>query len=155
MTVEPIAPYLEPLEKTVVVACAPERAFRVFTRDLGRWWPLSRGFRVSPERAAGCTFEERAEGAIYETDEKGARAPWGRVLAWEPPGRVVFTWHPGRDPEGAQEVEVRFAPEGAGTRVTLVHRDWQKLGADAPKVREGYDRGWGVVLNEHFAPACG
>jgi len=155
LSVEKIAPYLEPLEKTLLVGCPPAHAFRVFTRDFGAWWPLARGFCVSGARVAGCTFEERAEGAIFETDADGKAVPWGRVLSWDPPARVVFTWHPGRDAAGAQEVEVRFEAEGDGTRVTLVHRDWQKLGAEAAKSRAGYDEGWGVVLSQHFAPACG
>lgn len=151
----PIAPFLEPLVKTLVVACAPEHAFGVFTRDLGRWWPLAKGFCISGPDVSSCTFEERAGGAIFETDKNGARFPWGRVLAWEPPRRVVFTWHPGRDEATAQEIEVRFDGEPGGTRVTLTHRDWQKLGEGAAKSREGYDEGWGSVLGQHFAPACG
>ena len=154
MNVEPIAPYLEPLEKTVTVACAPAHAFRVFTHDLGKWWPLSKGFNVSGPKVATCTFEERLDGAIFETDSDGVRAPWGRVLAWEPPRRVVFSWHPGKDPSLAQEVEVRFEASGGATRVTLTHRDWQKLGAEAAKMHESYNRGWGTVLGEHFVAAC-
>lgn len=151
----PLAPYLAPLEKTLLVSCPPAHAFRVFTRDFGAWWPLAAGFCVSGPRVAACTFEERLEGAIFETDTDGNAVAWGRVVAWDPPARVVFTWHPGRDAALAQEVEVRFEPEGDATRVTLVHRDWQRLGADAARAREGYDEGWGVVLGQHFAPACG
>lgn len=150
----PIAPYLEPLVKTLDVSCSREHAFRVFTRDLGRWWPLAKGFCVRGANVASCTFEERAGGAIFETDTQGARFPWGQVLAWEPPARVVFSWHPGRDEATAQEIEVRFDEERGGTRVTLTHRDWQKLGEGAAKSREDYDEGWGVVLSQHFGPAC-
>lgn len=154
MSVEPIAPFLEPVVKTVTVRRPVPDAFLVFTRDFGRWWPLGKGFCVSGARVASCTFEGRAEGAIFETDRDGNGVPWGRVTVWQPPDRVVFTWHPGKDASVAQEVEVTFAPDGDGTRVTLVHRDWQKLGTDAEKSRAGYDEGWGVVLSEHFAPAC-
>lgn len=155
MNVEPIAPYLSPVVRTVTVKRSVADAFAVFTRDFGRWWPLAKGFCVSGPRVVSCTFEERAEGAIFETDSDGARVPWGRVKVWEPPARVVFSWHPGKDAALAQEVEVTFAPEGESTRVTLVHRDWQKLGEAAAQARAGYDEGWGVVLGQHFAPACG
>lgn len=154
MNVEPIAPYLEPLIKTITVKRSVADAFAVFTRDFGRWWPLAEGFCVSGPRVASCTFEGRAGGAIFETAADGARVPWGGVLAWDPPARVAFTWHPGRDAAVAQEVEVTFTQDGDGTRVTLVHRDWQKLGADAAQARDSYEKGWGRVLTQHFAPAC-
>lgn len=154
MNVESITPFLEPVVKTVTVRRPVADAFAVFTRDFGRWWPLREGLCVSGPRVATCTFEERAEGAIFETDRDGNTLPWGRVVAWDPPARVVFTWHPGREASGAQEVEVTFVPDGDGTRVTLVHRGWQKLGAGAAKARASYDEGWGRVLTKHFAPAC-
>ena len=31
---------IEPVHKTVVVRCSPERAYEVFTREIGTWWPL-------------------------------------------------------------------------------------------------------------------
>jgi uncharacterized protein YndB with AHSA1/START domain len=154
LKVEPIAAYLGPLERIVTVQRPVTDAFAVFTRDFGKWWPLGKGFNVSGAGVVSCTFEGRAEGAIFETSADGERVPWGRVVAWEPPVRVAFTWHPGRDAAVAQEVEVRFEAEGAGTRVTLVHRDWQKLGVDAAKARDSYEKGWGTVLAQHFAPAC-
>ena len=31
---------IQPIHKTLVVNCSPERAFEVFTREVGTWWPL-------------------------------------------------------------------------------------------------------------------
>jgi len=153
MAVEPIAPYLEPVRKSVRVARPPAEAFAVFTGGLGRWWPLGT-YSIGQERAVACVMEGRAGGAIYETNDAGERSDWGRVVTWEPPRRFVMTWHPGQPPEVAQEVEVRFSPDGAGTLVELEHRGWQKLGARAAEAREGYDGGWVDVLGVHFARAC-
>jgi uncharacterized protein YndB with AHSA1/START domain len=50
------------------------------------------------------------------------------------------------DAEAATEVEVRFTPDGAGTRVELEHRGWERLGATAAESREGYNGGWNEVL---------
>ena len=149
MTVEPIAPYLEPLRKSVTVSLAPPAAFSLFTDGIARWWPLHK-YSICAERATTCVVEPRVGGHIYEVRDDGARFPWGEILAWEPPQRFVMTWYPGRTPETRQEVEVRFLAAGTGTRVELEHRDWQRLGEAATATRDGYAGGWDDVLGAHF-----
>jgi len=75
-----------------------------------------------------------------------ARTP--DIPAWEPPRRVAFTWHPGDEPERAQDVEVRFMSEGGGaaTRVDLEHSGFERLGALAKRAHRGYPIGWAYVL---------
>jgi Activator of Hsp90 ATPase homolog 1-like protein len=75
------------------------------------------------------------------------RFQWGRVLEFEAPRRVKFTWHPSRDAATAQQVGVRFEPEGRGTRVELISDQWENWGKGARRARRGYDVGWGYVLN--------
>lgn len=152
MSVSRIEPYLEPVRKSVTVARPQQQAFETFTAGIGRWWPL-RTHSIGEERACSCTIEPRVGGDVYEVDDQGARSPWGRVLAWEPPRRFVMTWHPGRAPDTAQEVEVRFVPDGTGTRVELEHRGWQTLGDRARATRDGYESGWLAVLDRYVA-AC-
>jgi hypothetical protein len=60
---------------------------------------------------------------------------------------VGFTWHPSRDAGTAQDVEVRFLPEGTGTRLELTSSGWERWGKNASRARRGYDVGWGYVLN--------
>lgn len=154
--VEPIAPYLGPLEKSVAVPTSQPEAFRIFTEGIGRWWPLSK-FSVSigkSKTAKTCAIEPFVGGELYEIDEDGTRCPWGRVVVWNPPALLAFTWHPGSDPALAQDIEVRFVGDGKGTRVTLVHSGWQKLGDKGTAAREGYGEGWAVVLGEAYAGAC-
>lgn len=156
MNVQPIAPFLGPLEKSVTVPRSPEEAFRIFAAEIARWWPLSK-FSISHGRskmAKTCAMEPFVGGEIYEVDEDGARCPWGRVVAWNPPARVAFTWHPASDPAQAQDIEVTFTKDGTGTRVTLVHSGWQKLGEKGAAARESYGEGWSFVLGEAFAAAC-
>jgi uncharacterized protein YndB with AHSA1/START domain len=148
MSVEPIAPYLEPLRLSVRVPRPPAEAFELFTAGLARWWPLAT-HSISQAHAASCVIEPRVGGAVYEVDRDGTRHPWGQVRAWDPPRRLVLFWHPGRPQEQGQEVEVRFEPEGAATRVELEHRDWQKLGAEAAQGRESYGRGWATVVQKY------
>jgi hypothetical protein len=46
-------------------------------------------------------------------------------------------------------VEIRFLPDGDGTRVELEHRGWERVGAEAAEVREAYGspQGWVTTLN--------
>ena len=152
--VEPIAPYLEPLRKTRIVPIPPAQAFDLFTARMATWWPLAT-HSVFEGEAATCGFEPRTGGALFEAKADGERSVWGTVLAWEPPDRLVVTWHPGRGPDTAQELEVRFLPDGRGTRVELEHRGWQKLGAEAAATREGYRGGWEGVLARYVEAAGG
>jgi hypothetical protein len=58
-----------------------------------------------------------------------------------------MSWYPGHDSSQATELEVRFAADGDGTRVDLVHRGWEILAERAQEARSGYDSGWGDVLS--------
>jgi uncharacterized protein YndB with AHSA1/START domain len=144
---------LEPLRKTVVVRRSPTEAFAIFTERFGSWWPYTQ-FSLHQAETASCAFEARAGGAIYERTKSGERAVWGAVRAWNPPHGFVIAWHPGSPPEQATEVELMFEPVAEGTRVTLEHRDWAKLGADAAKARGNYENGWVVVFEQRYAGAC-
>jgi uncharacterized protein YndB with AHSA1/START domain len=136
---------LPPVRKSVRVELPPEAAFELFTAGIARWWPLA-AHSVSRARATRCAVEPRVGGALYEVRDNGTRFAWGTVLVWEPPRRFVATWHPGREPATAQEIEVRFVADGPGTRVELEHRGWATLADRAASARDNYDRGWDGVL---------
>ena len=139
---------IEPVSKTLVVDCSPERAFEVFTRRIGSWWPLG-SHSIGGDAITEVVFEEHVGGRIFERHEGGGEGEWGRVLAWHPPAGFVMSWYPGHDPAEATELEVRFAAEGDGTRVDLEHRGWEALAARAQDSRNSYDKGWGEVLDHY------
>lgn len=139
---------MDPVEKIVVVPAPPEKAFRRFTEEVDTWWPR-RSHSVFQEGCAEVRMEGRLEGRLYEISDDGEESTWGRVTAWDPPRTVAFTWHPGRDEETAQSVEVTFRPVERGTRVRIEHVGWEKLGEAAEETRNGYDRGWEVVLERY------
>jgi uncharacterized protein YndB with AHSA1/START domain len=87
---------------------------------------------------------------IVEHARDGRSQAWGEVLVWDPPRRVVFTFgaYAGWDP--LPEVEVTFSPEGSGTRVSLEHRGWERLGETGRTERPGYDAGWDEVFVRRF-----
>jgi uncharacterized protein YndB with AHSA1/START domain len=140
---KPIAPLA--VTRSVTVRADPEAAFRRFTAEIAGWWPLA-SHSIGQADAESVVFEGRVGGRIVERIRGGRECVWGTVTAWEPPHRVAFTWHPGHDPAEAQDVVVRFAAEGARTRVELTHTGFERLGAIAPRARRAYSLGWVYVL---------
>jgi uncharacterized protein YndB with AHSA1/START domain len=109
---------------------------------------------VFGQEARTCVIEEHVGGRIYEVHADGREAEWGRIVAWEPPHRMVSSWHPGRTPDTAQELEVVFQAEESGTRVTLTHSGWEHLGERGADGRAGYDEGWDSVLQPYIKLAA-
>jgi uncharacterized protein YndB with AHSA1/START domain len=136
---------IQAVHKSLFVNCSPERAFEVFTREVGSWWPLHE-YSIGGEQITEVVWEERVGGRVYERHADGSEGEWGRVVAWEPPSRFVMSWYPGKDASVATELEVRFAPEGEGTRVDLEHRGWEIFADEGQQTRDNYDNGWPTVL---------
>lgn len=148
MTVQTI----QPIRKQITVRAPQERAFRVFTEGIGRWWNPQ--YSIGAEPYATAVMEPRAGGRWYERGEGGAECDWGRVLTWDPPGRVVLDWQidgSWRFDAGLHtELDVRFVVEGpAITRVELEHRGLEALGDQATALRDVFDspRGWAGLLD--------
>jgi uncharacterized protein YndB with AHSA1/START domain len=142
-----------PLRFEIRVPLPPERAFELFTDGIGTWWPIAT-HSVGCARVKDTRIEPRVGGGCIETWDDGQEKQWGSVLVWEPPTRFVMSWHPGQAVELAQEVEVRFTRDGAGSRVVLEHRDWHKLGEKAAAARGSYEKGWNVVFGEVYRQAA-
>ena len=140
---------IPPVVREVVVPVSPADAFRRFTTEIDRWWPAET-HAIHAGRVDEVVFEEGVGGRIYE--RAGVQtSEWGRVVEWQPPHRVVFTWYPGRDPATGQQVEVTFETQRGATRVRLVHRGWEALGAAAMQTRTNYESGWAGVLADFAA----
>lgn len=141
------------VRKSLTVARSVEDAFSLFTEGMGSWWPLGR-YSVGEERAETAVVEGREGGRLYERMTDGTEADWGRVTTWEPPNRIAFSWQPNADAPAATEVEVRFTPDGEGTRVDLEHRGWERLGGRAKAASDGYRGGWEEVLARYADAAA-
>ena len=142
---------IEPLELAFDVACRPPEAFTVWTGRFSAWWPDDHTVTGAPEAVV---LEPRVGGRIYERGPDGTEHEWGEVTAWEPPGRLCYLWHLRRDRSDATEVEIRFVEQGSGTRVEIVHRGWERLGADGPEWRDRNRGGWETLL-PHFIATIG
>jgi hypothetical protein len=139
------------VRKTVQVACTPEHAFDTFTGRLYEWWPFET-HSPGEGQPVGATFEPRAGGRVYQTMSGGEENEWATVVAWEPPARFVIDWHVNPN-SPSTELEVRFLPEGDGTRVELEHRGWEAYGKDAADTYASYNGGWDTVLKPFVAKA--
>jgi hypothetical protein len=143
---------IEPVVKEIWVGAGVEGAFRRFTDEIADWWPTGK-HSVSGDACRDVRFEGWVGGRILEEAGDGQVHPWGTVTAWEPPARVAFTWHPGREADTAQRVEVEFWTEDGGTRVRLTHTGWERFGDAGADMREEYEGGWTFVLSSYAATA--
>lgn len=139
-----------PVRKSFSVKAAPDRAFKVFTESMGRWWPPSH--HIGEGDLAEITIEPREGGRWYETTSTGATCDWGRVLVWDPPRQLVLAWQLSadwtHDPGLVTEVAVTFTPDGEGTRIDFEHRGLEAYGARAEEVARsiGSAEGWPAIL---------
>lgn len=138
---------IEVVRKTITVDCAVEEAFRIFTADALSWWPVES--HSIHETVAEIVFETEVGGEVYEVSTSGEKGYWATVLDWDPPNRLVLAWNILRADGSPTEVEVRFLPEGGGTRVELEHRGWDELGEGGTTKRDNYDTGWDFVLGRY------
>jgi len=149
---------LAPVRKTITVRTGIERAFEVFTREMGRWWLKSHTLnQSSPQKDV--IMEPKPGGCWYELSTDGSACQWGHVIEWDPPKRVLLAWQINADwhfdSALVTEVEVRFTPEGENaTRIDLEHRLFDRFGERAESVRQSLDsaRGWAGLL-EAYAQA--
>jgi uncharacterized protein YndB with AHSA1/START domain len=149
---------IEPLRTSITVMRSPGDAFRLFTRDMGTWWPVEVHSLAVDEHDERVTvdallFEEREGGRIVERMSDGSEGTWGTVLVWDPPRRFVLAWKPNTNDLPPTELEIRFTPRDAGTLVELEHRGWERLGDNGAAKRGNYDSGWPRILERFRAAA--
>jgi uncharacterized protein YndB with AHSA1/START domain len=141
------------VQSSIVVDAPVERAFSVFTEDIGTWWPPEH--HILQAELAEMVFELREGGHVYDRGVDGSECRWARVLVYEPPNRLVISWDISlqwqleSDPQRASEVEVRFVPDGPSrTRVELEHRHLDRHGESWEQMRDavGSPDGWGQGL---------
>jgi uncharacterized protein YndB with AHSA1/START domain len=139
-----------PVRKSVFVNAPQAHAFEVFTSGMGQWWPKSHKLgEVELDRQI---IEPQQGGRWYQLNVDGSECEVGTVAAWDPPARLLLIWQLNAewtfDRDLATEVEVRFTPEGSGTRIELEHRNLERLGDTAEGFREAIDSdgGWSGLL---------
>lgn len=113
------------------VDATPERAFEVFTSDIGTWWRSNALFRISADGPGRIALETSLGGRLTETASDGRVFEIGRITVWQPGSRLAFTWRQENfQPEHITHVEVTFEPVGEETRVTVAHHGWDGIPAE-------------------------
>jgi uncharacterized protein YndB with AHSA1/START domain len=144
---------------SVVVQAPIERAFEVFTDEIGSWWDPDH--HILEGELAEMVFEPRVGGHVYDRGTDGSECRWARVLAFERPDRFVISWDINlqwkleTDPARTSEIEVRFAAQGPGrTLVELEHRNLDRHGEGWEGMRDavGSPGGWPAGMHA-FAQA--
>jgi len=128
--------------KSVLLPLAPLAAFELFTQKIGQWWPAGRRHTQDPMSEIFLL----QSGRFYERARDGHEVELGCVRSWEFPSRILLDFFIATGPEKPTEVEITFAAQEGGTRVTVIHKP--KPGSEglwtewAPR----YERSWDVVL---------
>lgn len=141
---------IEPIVLCVDLPAPPAVVFATFASRFADWWPV-KTHSLSRDAATTCRMTLDPGGAVEERAPDGTWHRWGTMELLEPGRRLRFSWHPGREPESAQWIDVTFEAAGDGSRITLTHGGWVALGEIAPILRREYAAGWRTVLNESFA----
>ena len=130
------------ITKSVLLPVDPATAFRLFTEQINEWWPADRRHSGDP----ASSLHLRADGGFFERTSDGRVVALGRVVEWLAPRRIVLDFYIATGPTQPTRAEVRFVPEGNGTRVTVTHSpkpESENLWDDrAPR----YERSWDIVF---------
>ena len=110
------------------VSASAERAFDVFTQEIGEWWRPNALFRFTGQGPGRLMFEPGRAGRLVTVLATGETFEIGRVRIWEPPSRLVFDWRQEEFDAGqATQVHVHFEPIGSETRITVEHFGWEGI----------------------------
>jgi uncharacterized protein YndB with AHSA1/START domain len=136
------------VRRSAFIQASPERVWQEFTSFEGlRAW-FGTPFAV-PGRGTGHTLEAydpRPGGNVRLSVgiEGERRAFGGRIVAFEPCVELSFedNWEPPHADPVPTYITFRLTPLYGGTHVELLHHGFERFGADAGAMLEGYESGW-------------
>ena len=138
------------------VAASPQRAFEVFTQEIGAWWRPNGLFQLTPRGDGELRFEGGEGGRLVTALPDGKEFEIGRIGAWIPGEHLAFTWRQATfATDQVTQVDIRFEPVGDETRITVEHRGWDAIPQEHA-ARHGFPLGvfqlrqaehWRALLN--------
>lgn len=145
---------IEPLMLSYEIRCPAEHAFDVWTSRFSTWWPTGHSTSGDPDTVV--VLEPRSGGRIFERTPEGTEIEWGEITRWDPPHHLGYRWHIGRENTEATDVELTFVDVADGTtRLEIVHRGWERLGAEGLSYRDANTAGWGSLIPSFVGAAEG
>ncbi len=110
---------------------SPDRAFRLFTQEVGLWWRDNPLFRFTPASPGVVAFEPPTDGTpgrFVERQADGTSFLIGEISVWDVGRRLVFGWRQASFAlDQHTEVDISFEPVGDETRVTVQHCGWDSV----------------------------
>src|SRR5438034_1190213 len=103
------------IQKTIIVRCNLEKAFRAWTEQIDLWWP--KGHSRSGDPRTTVVLERRLGGRLYERTLEGVEYAWGQVIAWDSPRHFAFHWylHPSARKQKANQIDDNFLYNSPGS----------------------------------------
>jgi hypothetical protein len=151
---------IEPVRRQIVVAAPQQACFDMFTAGIDRWWP--RSHHIGDADLDEVIIEPREGGRWYARHVDGSETRTGYVTVWAPPERVALAWQLDAewhfDATLVTTVDVRFVAEAPDrTRVELEHRDLERFGPQAEKMRTTFEGpgAWEGILADFAAAVQG
>ncbi len=124
------------IRREVAIAASPETVWELLTdpEKAPIWW--GRALTLDPR-----------PGGLLRIEVGAGNVTSGEFVELDPPRRLVYTWGwesggagPELVPAGSTTVEITLVPEGAGTKLELIHR-----GLPSGEPAENHGLGW-----EHY-----
>jgi len=148
------APTDTSIRTSIVVEAPIERAFSVFTDDIGSWWDPKH--HILGAELAEMVFEPQEGGYVYDRSVDGSECRWARVLAYDPPKRLVISWD--INTQWQLETDLQKTSEkrcGSSQRPPSGRASSSSIGTSAATARVGRRCGTRSDPRTAGAPACG
>ena len=135
---------------SVDIHAAPLLCFDLFTKEIGKWWPVGRAAGTTARREI--VMEPRVNGAFFEVGPRGLKEEWGTVVAFVPARTIIIDWKLDLQfvpsPTLTSELEVFFAQNRDGSsHLTIIHTRLEALGSAGQDIADRVTAQWRDILN--------
>ena len=132
------------IELTVAIAAPPDRVWHVLTERADAWW----AHRHRPDATVRL---DAVPGGTFRQEWAGGGLVLASVLLAEPPSTLRMAGQLAMTRAAHNLVEITLQPDGAGTRLALLHTGFGDLDHDTERQ---YESGWGELVGTRLRAAA-